>query len=885
MFIELKNIQKTYSSKSGVTFRALSNVTTGFDSKGLNFLVGASGSGKSTLLNVIGGLDDFDSGDLIIAGRNFKDLKPAEVDSLRNTLMGFVFQEFNLIDTLSVFDNVRLALDMQSANNHDAVMKALDEMGIADKAHNKTKDLSGGQRQRVAIARALVKDPKIILADEPTGALDSTTSEEVMNILKKLSETRLVIVVTHDMDAAMSFGDRIIEMKDGRVYRDVRKRLPGEVVEQSDSELFSETLLCVPEGKTVTEKDVETLNTIIGDSARKTFVSVETDPRKVKAMYPYLREAVDAGAKKEQAEGETTALDEGSFVPFKPKDEPSEEVEFKKSRLPFFRTVRLALNNLNHKKFKLILTIIIAFVAFSLFGIAEAFSTYDMNVAVAETVEKEHISVLSMESSMESSDRISTNDVAAFKERAPFAETFVNYSMNLDCYKISDGALSSVYTFSGFVEGEDISKLAVPVYAGSSSCPDFDSVIISRHAAHKLRTSGALAISSEVDAVGVVVRIGSRNYRISGIYDCDYMAPDADIEEAFKRIYVKPGFMENYAARLTNLDGSYTLDVRKTSGSSEKDQWSGDSGRSVSIVLSSEFSGYDKVVPVTTGKIESDYDIILSRNAISELGLLNNDGSYGDEKERITAALRELNDSAERRLVLRSGGLAVWVNNEFTVTGYYDPNLNNSGDYDSSSTIIINQKLKDAIFSAQAYPNEMFVSFDPTASNSLDVVNAASDCGFNITESFIEDYDMVVSLMDTLKTVFFVIAAIFCLLVILLLNSFISSSIKITRKQIGILRAMGAKKSDTFKIYAVEGFLVSFISLALAVVVLIFAGPLLNSLFSASRGYYFALVTVRWFVYLTIAALAALIAFLSVLLPLRKFNKISPVSAISGKDE
>ena len=180
MLLELKNIQKTYSTKNGVTFRALNNVSLTFESSGLVYIVGASGSGKSTLLNVIGGLDSYDSGEYVLAGKRMNALRGSEVDSLRNKLMGFVFQEFNLIDTLSVFENVKLALDMQSRKDNKAVHEALAAMGIDDKAKNKTKDLSGGQRQRVSIARALVKDPRIILADEPTGALDSATTDEVV---------------------------------------------------------------------------------------------------------------------------------------------------------------------------------------------------------------------------------------------------------------------------------------------------------------------------------------------------------------------------------------------------------------------------------------------------------------------------------------------------------------------------------------------------------------------------------------------------------------------------------------------------------------------------------------------------------------------------------
>lgn len=298
MLIKLKNVQKTYCSKNGVTFRALNNVSLTFDSTGLVYLVGASGSGKSTLLNVIGGLDGYDSGDVIIAGKKLNAMKNTEIDSLRNTLMGFVFQEFNLIDTLSVYDNVRIAMDMQSRKDDGEVMRALEEMGIADKAKNKTKDLSGGQRQRVAIARALVKNPRLILADEPTGSLDSTTSAEVISILKKMSETRLVIVVTHDMETAIKTGDRIIEMKDGKIYRDVRKKKDGEIIEKVNAQMYSDTLMVVPGGAQINDADAEKINDALSRSVRKTYVTVESDPRKVKALYPNLREAV--GEFKEQ---------------------------------------------------------------------------------------------------------------------------------------------------------------------------------------------------------------------------------------------------------------------------------------------------------------------------------------------------------------------------------------------------------------------------------------------------------------------------------------------------------------------------------------------------------------------------------------------------------
>ena len=186
--IELKNVSKTYKSKKGNNTKALDNVTLKFDNAGMTFILGKSGSGKSTLLNIIGGLDKYDSGDMSILGKSSKDFTQADFDSYRNTYIGFVFQEFNIL---------------------------LEKLELKDLKHRKVNELSGGQKQRVAIARALIKNPKVILADEPTGNLDSTTGKQVMDLLKEISKEKLVIIVSHDKESANTYGDRIIEIKDG----------------------------------------------------------------------------------------------------------------------------------------------------------------------------------------------------------------------------------------------------------------------------------------------------------------------------------------------------------------------------------------------------------------------------------------------------------------------------------------------------------------------------------------------------------------------------------------------------------------------------------------------------------------------------------------------
>ncbi|MCM1295570.1 MAG: ABC transporter ATP-binding protein/permease [Muribaculaceae bacterium] len=185
------------------------------------FVLGKSGSGKSTLLNLIGGLDFADSGEIVIDGKSSKDFKPSDYDAYRNTYIGFVFQEYNVINEFTVGENVSLALELQSQkDNKQRVEDILKEVELEGYADRKPNELSGGQKQRVAIARAIVKNPKIIMADEPTGALDSETGKAIFDTLKRLSQDRLVIVVSHDREFAETYGDRIIELADGQVISD-----------------------------------------------------------------------------------------------------------------------------------------------------------------------------------------------------------------------------------------------------------------------------------------------------------------------------------------------------------------------------------------------------------------------------------------------------------------------------------------------------------------------------------------------------------------------------------------------------------------------------------------------------------------------------------------
>ncbi len=220
--LELINICKNYKVGDRVT-EALKNINISFGESEFVSVLGPSGCGKTTLLNIIGGLDAYTSGDLLIRGVSTKKYRGRDWDTYRNHSVGFVFQSYNLIPHQTVFANVELALTLAGVSRAERkrrVLEALDKVGLSDQIHKKPNQMSGGQMQRVAIARAIVNDPEILLADEPTGALDSKTSVQIMEILKEISKERLIIMVTHNPELAETYSTRIVRLKDGEVISD-----------------------------------------------------------------------------------------------------------------------------------------------------------------------------------------------------------------------------------------------------------------------------------------------------------------------------------------------------------------------------------------------------------------------------------------------------------------------------------------------------------------------------------------------------------------------------------------------------------------------------------------------------------------------------------------
>lgn len=381
--LEVSHLTKIYKTKNGPDVRALDDVSVRFPETGMVFLLGKSGSGKSTLLNVCGGLDSPTDGEIVVKGRSSREFTQSDFDSYRNTFVGFVFQEYNILDEFTVEDNIALALELQGKpKDKRAIAEILAQVDLAGYASRRPNTLSGGQKQRIAIARALVKSPEIIMADEPTGALDSATGKQVFDTLKKLSANKLVLVVSHDRDFAERYGDRVIELQDGRIVSDVTKTQERQAKISDNVSAVGDTL-CVKGGAELTESDFSRIREYLAGASGD--VVIAGGKQEVKAFREAARINAD-GEKESFRETDETALPKKTYA--------AEDSRFIRSRLPARHAFRIGASGLKTKPLRLFFTILLSTVSFVLFGLSSTMTLYNESATLKKSLMNSSYDVL-----------------------------------------------------------------------------------------------------------------------------------------------------------------------------------------------------------------------------------------------------------------------------------------------------------------------------------------------------------------------------------------------------------------------------------------------------------------------------------------------------------
>lgn len=874
--LQLKNISKTYRSKNGVTHRALNDVSLSFGETGLVFIVGRSGGGKSTLLNMIAALDRPDRGEILLYGNSFRDFNNSKLDSYRNTYIGVVFQEYNLIPTLTVYQNIALALGLQSNESSERVDAAIARAGLEEIKDRKPNEISGGQSQRVAIARAVVKDPKVILADEPTGNLDSKTGREMFDIFKELSKDKLVIIVTHDRDIADELGDRVIEIKDGRVHKDLVRTT--ELYEPA-VDTVGDRLVRVPKGKHLDDLALEEINDIISKTDRDTYIINEKDIDKVKSMNIHVKNAV----KLDQTDNSTY------YFPYRPEPEENRQLNLIKSKMPGKVGLKLSLSMLKYKKFRLVMTVIMLILALFLAAVVGVFKFYNFDRAAAKTLTSDKYEYIL---GAKSGDYIqqtlfSQSDINDLKKTS--SEVYEIYSENItpefigasESYKKSDKSFDLFEKFYGIAEIEEKPLYDVPYVAGEAP-KTYTDAVISQIAALFLLDRGVYPdVSDYGGLIGKEFKIMENRVRICGIYETDidnyeyakdyaekygldnvyYSGSETDpytsqLSERDGFVLVKRGYIENlinsydkYPASATKVNGSVNLAVNYIAPEDKITNMIYDSGEDGFIIDSALFEGmfdgisYDKeqIAEIITEYNKEEHDYLIKQQV----------GMY--------------DDGSHTSLIINGMKIAGVTEGESGVLYVEKDSFNNfvSDDINVRKVLIKT--------GGSTFKNES-------------LLKKLKEYGVYPCMKFYADYTSYSSKLDILSTVLTRTLIMISIAAALLLFSFISSSVRLESRHIGILRGMGARGIDTFKAFGIEGVMITSLALFITLILIAVLFPLINLGMSSGYAYHFYSIVINPFAILLIIVTAALITAAAITIPLIRLSRMMPVSAMNKNE-
>lgn len=980
--LEVRDLKKVYKTKNGADVNALDGVSLRFSETGMVFLLGKSGSGKSTLLNVCGGLDSPTSGEIIVKGRSSKDFTQSDFDSYRNTFIGFIFQEYNILNEFSVEDNIALALELQGKPKDKAAISALlSEVDLEGFAKRKPNTLSGGQKQRIAIARALIKSPEIIMADEPTGALDSNTGKQVFETLKKLSKDKLVIVVSHDRDFAEQYGDRIIELMDGKVISDVTKTKEEKTALSENVNTVGD-VLCVKKGATLTELDFDKIKAFLkGSKGDVIIANNETDVENFKKVSRISEDGAKEVFRDTKEGGERKAYS-------------AEDSRFIRSKLPLRHAVKIGASGLRNKPVRLFFTVILCVVAFTLFGLLSTLNFYDSEATFKQTMTDSSVSAMKLEKQYKAVEAWYSHGEKEYEYDSFFQTKFtkaeadkfktelgadafgaVNASVNFNVRQANSRYYKNEVRAFAFLSEDNALRQSIN---GAYPQKDTELAITSymAEALHKCNVFDnngiALELSAPTDIIGKSINLGGKIYKITGIVETgavpeQYSAlQNEEIEDMMLEMkyesYLKDGLhlvafvSEARLAEISKenrdyIEGlhNYTRVVTsiKSGGKYEFPEWSNANYANSSILLTNNNiikigggdvlpAGNDIIVPSqlfaslvgeayrkTAESFAEDYEkadkYYQMSNLASEIDMggkyVQNTETKKDEfvaytTAEIKAKIESLAAAAKRDRIPLTLGVKIFddmnqtaigdvkeyniaavlltsrndeVSNCFimaddTFTKLWDEHKLSVENYSVVTTKYASANPK-AIYSTVYVPYEYS---EQTVDTYWQLYNneewEEDDSRIRLTGAFVGQLQSIDGTVEGMSQVFLYVGLVLALFAALLFSNFISVSISQKTREIGILRAVGARSADVFKIFFSESFVIAAICLLLSIIASSVLCGYLNALLAEGLGASLLVFGVASVAIMLAIALAT--ALVSTFIPVYNAAKKKPVDSI-----
>lgn len=849
--IELRNVSKTYKSKKGSSTNALNNVSITFGEKGMTFILGKSGSGKSTLLNLLGGLDKYDSGEIIIFGKSSKNFTIADFDSYRNTYIGFVFQEFNILEDYDVYENVILALQLQQKElDQNKIDSLLEKLELKELKHRKVNELSGGQKQRVAIARALIKNPKVILADEPTGNLDSETGKDVMDLLKEISKEKLVIIVSHDRESANVYGDRIIEIKDGNVTSDT--------------------------------------NDIKGLEANNRYKTI-------------------------------------------------------KSKLPMKESFKLGLGSLRHKKIKLFFTILLTICSLLFISVTDTLSNYNVNLGHSKLLKEQEEEFVQIEKyRFYSNDDFVNKDTLTLKEKdikdiknrvnekgsyiyGVMNEHGYSYQNIYDVLHISSEASGYSYNYG---------SLALEIVEGSSYLDQvklkgrkpnsMNEIVISNVVADIIMENGIVIDGNEelfkpknheeiIDENKTYLFADGAKVKIVGIIDYDI----SKYESVRKKIAEKISdltneehrLFQNFSAKLNNVYNKiFVLDgFTKNLGLENNLPLNGNTHYKAT---SNEMNLVDEGMYTSPSLIHKELEYFNGEKWVKTKELKKNEVilnvkqlknfDYTDYREKVNAYIDQ--NLGKNQLELEKDFFEEYIKKYDVIHKKISIHAQNSDDdrkgnkYEDLTVVgivgLITDK-QDYYYVSRELMGDYEIEITPITgifileNKQSKFKKLMDEFPYNETISLKSTYSYdvndMVRVIGVLKRISFYVSLVFVIFTVILIANFMFSSISYRKKEIGILRGLGARSNDVTKIFLWEGIILATIAFLISSIGLFVVTKLLNDFIMVGTNILLTpfIITVRQFV--VILVLVYVIVFISSIIPIIKISKKKPIDAILNK--
>ena len=984
--LEVKGLSKIYKTKKGADVKALDDVSLVFPEKGMVFLLGKSGSGKSTMLNVCGGLDAPTSGEILVKGRSSKDFSQRDFDSYRNTYIGFIFQEYNILNEFSVEDNIALALELQGKPKDKKVIhELLKQVDLEGYARRKPNTLSGGQKQRIAIARALVKSPEIIMADEPSGALDSATGKQVFETLKKLSQDKLVLVVSHDREFAEQYGDRIIELQDGKVISDITK------TQQKKQELSNNIntigdVLCVKKGSELTEEDFKAIKTYLMNSQND--ILIASNEKDVKAFKKVSR-ITDAGEKEVFLDTKADDIEKKSYT--------KEDSKFIRSKLPIRHAVKIGLSSLRTKPVRLFFTILLCSIAFVLFGLLSTMSFYNSEATFKQTMLDSDRTFLRLGKEFKAIEQVYQDGEKSYQYDAIYDTRFSDKEVNSLKETYGENVFGGVdafgleYNVGNLISSYWIKDIGTVAYLPENhglrgsingTYPENkNEICISSYMADVIvnckaydENGSVYSVTDPDELLGKNLTINGTNYKIVGILDSG-MLPEKF--ESLKTVEEENDQLVS-ELRMTLHDGlhlvAYVSYDRLQEFSKEFQPYMGEdltNYRRIAISIKNKKAKYDfesashviynTMTSIPEGQkiyyingeqsVLQDNEVILSQRSFAQYAAMEYDRKANDamEKEdfatsdkynKIMELCYQVSDGgawkhnketdkteliaftpaeleqkiAELLAAMKKDGIKIKVGTKFidemngtpygevkefdAVGMIYQKNL------DYQEDMIVSDNCMDTLWNEQKTNISYYTVLSTNYVKSVNDIYSTIFLPFDKSQAqvdrywdmyqnneftdndtrmkpigmFVDNLEMIDDLVEGLKKVFLYIGIILAVFAALLLSNFISVSISQKKREIGILRAVGARSLDVFKIFFSESIFITGVCVVLATIGSVLGCNMLNLSVAAEIGASLFVFGIASFVVLILVALVTTVV--ATVLPVWNAARKKPVDSI-----